>query len=76
VAGYLASLGKVFKPMMALRDNPFVHHENDVDSVWIQAKDRLMTPVKTTPAPTTPDGAGSSAVAVHVTGRRWLSFLR
>jgi len=43
VAGYLASLGKVFKPMMKLCDYPFVHHENDVDLVWIQAKDRRET---------------------------------
>jgi hypothetical protein len=56
---------------------PFVHpHENDVDSVWIQAKDRLMTPVKTTPAPATSDGVVSSAIAVHAMSRRWLSFFR
>jgi hypothetical protein len=41
VAGHLGSLGKVFKLMMKLCHYPFVHpHENDVDSVWIQAKDR------------------------------------
>jgi hypothetical protein len=38
------SLGKVLKAMMKLYDYTFIHpHENDVDLVGIQAKDRLET---------------------------------
>jgi hypothetical protein len=32
--------------------------------------------MKTTPAPATSVGAVSSAIAVHVASRRWLSFFR
>jgi hypothetical protein len=42
--GASGSLGKVVKTMMKLYDYTFVHpHENDVDLVWIQAKDRRET---------------------------------